>query len=112
MAMLNDTRAAAGVGPLASDPDLEGVAFGWAQTLANGQFLAHNRSLADSIDFGWWMWGENVGRGPTAGAIHNAWSNSGTHHRNLVDARFTHVGIGAAYAADGRVYLVQVFGAW
>lgn len=112
IALLNDTRSAAGVATLAHDPQLERVAFSWAETMAGGQFLAHNRALPDSIDYGWWMWGENVGRGVSTGAIHRAWVDSETHRRNLLETRFTHAGIGAAYAADGRIYLVQVFGAW
>ncbi len=112
MARLNDTRADSGLAPLAYDPQLSGVAFAWAETMAGGRFLAHNRALPDTIDYGWWMWGENVGRGTSADAIHRAWDTSSTHRQNMLEARFTHVGVGAAYAADGRIYLVQVFGAW
>lgn len=111
-AMVNDVRAAAGVATLEQDGELQYVARAWAQRMADGSFLAHNADLPYSISLGWWMWGENVGRGGSVGRIHDALVASPTHYANLVESQFTHVGVGVAFGADGRIYLAQAFGAW
>lgn len=38
------------------------------------------------------------------------WQNSPSHRTNLLNARYRTIGIGVARAADGWVYLVQMFG--
>jgi uncharacterized protein YkwD len=59
---------------------------------------------------GWWAWGENVGYGPSVGALDDAWTNSWWHYANIVDPAFTSIGVGVAYDDWGWMYLVTVYG--
>jgi uncharacterized protein YkwD len=106
--LTNDVRAWNGLAPLQSDVYLAGVAADWASHLAWNGYLAHNPDLPYQVE-GWWVLGENVGRGWSVEAIHQAWLNSWYHYLNVVEPRYTHIGVGVSYGEDGRVYIVQVF---
>lgn len=110
--ILNDFRVANGVQPLAVADDLTAVAQGWAQQLASYGYLAHNPSLASSVD-NWWELGENVAQGWLMGgwAIHLAWVSSPGHYANMVRPEFNAVGVGVAYDGYGRLYVVEDFAA-
>jgi uncharacterized protein YkwD len=58
---------------------------------------------------GWTKLGENVGRGPSIDAVYDGFLQSPAHRANLLDSAFNWVGTGTAVAADGTVYVVQVF---
>lgn len=107
--LTNDVRAWEGVAPLAWDDSLAAIAQDWAEQLRDAGAIAHNSSLQRQM-WDWWAWGENVGRGPSVALVHNALVNSYSHYANLADPDFTYIGIGVAYDAMGRVYLVEVFG--
>lgn len=53
--------------------------------------------------------GWNVGHNDPAGVMMKAWLESTGHEKNLANAAFTHVGIGAAKAKSGKWYFVQAF---
>ena len=55
------------------------------------------------------MLGENVGHGPSVAAIEQAFMNSPGHRANILNPEFNWAGTGVSVAADGTVYLVQVF---
>ena len=105
---INEDRAWAGVAPLESAGDLRWVASSWASELASGGYLAHNPSLPYEVD-GWYVLGENVGRGPSVGAVYDAWLNSGRHWANIADPSYNQVGVGVAQDGYGDVYVVAVF---
>jgi uncharacterized protein YkwD len=112
VALTNETRAAYGSAPLAVDASLEAVAYAWAAELASNGYLAHNPNLAYQVDGWWWLLGENVGVVAPGGGIehiHRALVASPSHYANLIEPDFEAVGVGIAYGADGRLYLVQVF---
>ena len=109
IALINDARASAGVAPLTADGYLGYLAQSWATTMRDGGFLAHNPDLWWEMG-DWWQWGENVGRGPSVEVLHDAFMNSYHHYLNIVDPTFTSVGVGVAYADDGRLYIAVVFG--
>ena len=55
--------------------------------------------------------GENVAYGySTPRANTRAWMNSPGHRRNILDRRFTRMGIGVAVDRHGRTWTAQVFG--
>jgi len=55
--------------------------------------------------------GENVAYGyPSGTAVTQGWMDSLGHRANLLNAKFTLIGAGAAQGTDGRWYAAQVFG--
>ena len=61
---------------------------------------------------GWCGAAENVGRsgnGGTLGDVHNAFLNSPPHRANMLFPGWNSAATGIATAADGTVYVVQVF---
>lgn len=47
----------------------------------------------------------------TLKTIHDRLAASPEHRANMLDPRFTHLGVGVARSPDGRVWVVQVFAA-
>ena len=96
----------------------------YARRLAQAGYLSH--SLGGSIDqrferigMGGGRGGENIGYTAGRGSVKDAvlhihrlfqaeWSSNGPHWQNLVDGRFTRIGIGV-WIRDGRTYLVLDF---
>jgi len=105
---VNAARASASLPGYAFAGDLAAVAGAWAGQLAGSGVLAHNPALASQVS-GWSALGENVGYGPTADAVHQAFMNSAGHRANVLSARFSQVGIGSATSPDGRLWVVEVF---
>jgi uncharacterized protein YkwD len=61
----------------------------------------------------WKTLGENIAYNqgypdPTAFAVER-WMVSSKHRENILNAEFTHAGLGIARAADGRIFFTQVF---
>src|SRR5690606_7238708 len=107
----NDARRAAGVPEVAIDVNFNVKAQAWAEHLARTGRLEHS-NVADGAPPGCRKLGENVGRGPSIEAVHNGFMGSPAHRANILDPVFTGVGTGVAVAADGSVYVVEVFGAY
>jgi len=80
----------------------------WADHLASIGYLWHS-NLAEAVDPGWSMLGENVGSGPSADAIERAFLNSPGHRANIMNPQFNWAGTGVAVSGNGTVFLVQVF---
>src|SRR6056297_3300909 len=104
--LLNADRAGRGMATLALDETLNAKAQAWAETLAARGQLAHS-SLSDGAPVGWSRLGENVGVGASADSVHGALLRSAGHRARMLDAGYTHVGVGAARSADGRVWIAQ-----
>ncbi len=108
LAAINDARAAAGVGPLRLHDGVAEVGRQWAAQLARERVLRHRPGLHDALvarGIRPTYWAENVGMGGHALQVHEAFMRSAPHRANVLDARFTQVGIGTV-AADGRVWVV------
>jgi uncharacterized protein YkwD len=111
----NQLRASTGVAALAVHPSLNAKAQDWAEHMAATDHLYHS-TLSDGLgDVRWTTLGENVGRSSRNGdwvlKLHDKLVSSPGHYRNLVDGRFTHMGVGVATAANGDVYVAEVFAA-
>lgn len=106
---INRIRASKGLSQLQVTGELTGVARRWAdQMAANGQ-ISHNPSLASQVSGGWSKLGENVGVGYDVDSLMQAFVNSPSHYRNIVDPEWTHIGVGVTFAADGRMYTTHNF---
>lgn len=104
---IGDERAAAGVGGLRVAGDLVDVATRHAHRMASEGRLHHNPALSSEVQ-GWQRVTENVGTGPEARAVHDAFMASSSHRANIVDGQVTEVGVGVA-SSDGTLWVVQVF---
>lgn len=107
VALLNQERAAQGLPELPVASDLVAVAREHSQWMADSDTLAHNSELGSDVS-GWQKVGENVGRGPSVGSIHDAFMASSGHAANILDRDWTEVGVGVV-VVDGRVWVTQVF---
>lgn len=109
----NAMRRTAGVGQLDEHGVLSEKAEAWAQHMARTGTLAHS-TLSDGLGgLSYRAVGENVGvasggKDPWL-QIHNAFAASSGHRANLLNPNFTHMGVGVAVGADGRVWVAEVF---
>lgn len=103
VAMINQTRAAAGVCPMTLDLGLTHVAGLWSIHLAHHNLLAHNTG-----GLGFMFSGENVGYGSDLGVVHQKFVASPPHYANITNRSFSHVGVGAV-ASGSRLYVTYNF---
>ena len=112
VAMVNDQRAAAGIGPVAENSALDAAAVAHSDDQAAHQTMSHAGS--DGSDSGqritasgytWWACGENVAAGqPDMASVMSAWMNSPGHRANILNANFVDIGFGQTRGANGAIY--------
>lgn len=111
LALLNQYRAARGLGPLAIDPQMTVVAYQQAKAMADADFMDHNvvgdfghRLIANKVVNVYA--GENIGRNiRTAEKMFNWWVNSPVHERNMSNPRMTRLGFALVYSPkSGKPY--------
>lgn len=119
--LINAARIANGAEPLVWDAELCRMARLHSQNMARMGFFAHTgpdgldmiaRANASGVR-NWSALGENIAYNqgyddPSAIAVER-WMHSTKHRTNILNAQFTHSGLGIAQSADGRVFLTQVF---
>ncbi len=109
----NSLRSSQGVAPLKSHDTLNKKAEDWARHMATTGRLSHSNLSSGLGGLNWKSLGENVAMSsPTSDTlltIHNKFVSSGPHRANLVNGKFTHMGIGVYKATDGRVWVTEVF---
>ena len=109
---VNVTRGEAGVATLTEDAALDAIALDHSAQMSEAGRIFHNPQLggdADARGIAWTRLGENVGAGGGVDQIERALVASPHHYANLVDPRYTTVGVGVVTGPDRRVYLTQVF---
>lgn len=113
-ALTNAQRTKAGIPALVSDPALDAAAAEWARQLASSCTFEHSSSEwrnSRVAAFGWVATGENIAAGqPTASSVVTGWMNSSGHRANILDKRYTGLGVGYATGTCYRTYWVQIFG--
>jgi uncharacterized protein YkwD len=108
---VNRTRTARSRRALPTNGLMNQKAQRWAEHLRNCQCLAH-RAAPFGTPPGWCAAAENVGRsgdGNTLGAVHNAFMHSTGHRDNILNTRWTDVGIGVARDRRGEYFVVHAF---
>ena len=103
----NEARAAHGLPALAVAGDLTSAARSHSRVMGDAKNLHHNPNLGSSVG-GWQKLGENVGRGPSVGAIHRALMDSPSHRANILGSDWTQIGVGVV-VVDGTVWVTQMF---
>lgn len=114
--LLNADRAANGLAPLRVNLKLTALAGDYAQDMINRHFFAHNnpegqtpfdRMHERGITYGYA--GENLAINTSVASAETAFMNSPGHQANILNSRYTQVGIGVRYGSSGSVYVVQEF---
>ncbi len=119
--IVNQKRVENGLKSLVWSDQLEGVARGHSQNMADFDFFSHrgmdNKMVSDRADDAhlgkWRAIGENIAfnRGfadPIAKAL-QLWLDSPSHRNNMMNDNWREAAIGVAIAADGSYYFTQVF---
>lgn len=109
-ALLNEARRSAGDSPLQPDAELREIALAHSTDMVDHHFVAHvspstgspedrarNAGLLVS------MFGENIAAATTPEVAHQGLMNSPGHRANMLQPRFTHVGIGVRKSDTGLV---------
>ena len=106
---VNRLRASKGLSQLQVHGGLTGVARSWTDRMVANGGISHNPNLGSQVGGSWTKLGENVGVGHDVDGLMQAFINSPSHYRNLVDPVWTHIGVGVSFGSDGRTYTTHNF---
>jgi uncharacterized protein YkwD len=109
VAFVNDRRREHDRGQLQVDAELQALAEGWAQRMAEDEDMRHNPNLGDQMPDHYYAWGENVAYGFDPSAINQGWWESEGHRENMLSGNYTAIGVGFVVDEDGDYWAVQVF---
>lgn len=107
---VNAERVRRGIQPLRVARCADGFATRWSVRLARSESLRHQpmRKVLDTCEAR--RAAENVGQGAvSAERMVELWMRSRRHRANLLDGRFSRIGIGAARSRSGAWYAVTNF---
>lgn len=121
ISLVNHSRGLKGVPALRLHTALNAAAQAHANDMAARAYFSHNSPEGDTLQtrlatvgYNHSATAENLGLGKTAIVVYENWSNSPEHLANMVDRRFTDIGVGFAgglYQGVSATYVVVVFGA-
>ena len=117
LGLVNQYRGQNGCRSLSFDGKLADAARKHSQDMATRRYFSHDTpdgvSMADRINaenYRWSMIGENIAEGQKdADAVMTAWMNSPGHRANILNCKYTQIGIGLAYQGRTPVW-TQDFG--
>ncbi|MBX6314549.1 MAG: CAP domain-containing protein, partial [Isosphaeraceae bacterium] len=119
--LVNQERAAAGLGPVTVNAKLVQAAQIHADDMARLDQMNHTlqgvpqptlQSRADFVGYQFAALGENIAYNyRDAAAVMEAWMASPGHRANILYPGFTEIGVAVAWNAYGEPYYCQVFGA-
>jgi uncharacterized protein YkwD len=106
---VNRERAARGLPTLAVEPYAAGVAQQWAERMRSSGTLAHRPDFASAYG-AYPAAGENIGTTTGgSGTVHRDLMASAEHRRNILQPGYDALGVGAACASDGRMWITVDF---
>ena len=119
-AAINDQRRQLGLRDLVWSEDVANAARAHSQAMADRRFFSHQDPLRgdliqrlNSAGIVCGVCAENIfmeqGYADPVQLAVQGWMNSPSHRANILDARLTRTGVGIARAADGTVYVTQIF---
>ena len=114
VSLVNKERAKAGLAPLTIDWELARVAKYKSQDMHDKKYFSHTSptygspfDMMKNFGISYKSAGENIAKGQTsAEQVMEAWMNSSGHRANIMNAQYTHIGVG--YVKDGN-YWTQMF---
>ncbi|GLW70874.1 hypothetical protein Kpho02_31730 [Kitasatospora phosalacinea] len=115
--LVNSERAKAGCGPVAANAKLATAALRHSEDMAARNFFDHTnpdgagpQQRIDAVGYAWSGWGENIARGQKdAAAVMDSWMNSSGHRANILNCKFTELGVGV-HLGSGGPWWTQDFG--
>ncbi len=109
--LINNLRVSKGLAPLQVDGELTAASRSWAQTMSTQDKLYHAPDISAGVTSNWKALGENVGVSTShdTASLFEAFVQSPLHYKNLIDPRFTHVGVGVVYAPSGKMWTTHRF---
>jgi uncharacterized protein YkwD len=118
LSLLNQAREAAGLAPLAPDPELRSLALAHTEDMANNGFFGHvspttgtPEDRARRAGLMVTILGENVAQASTPELAHQGLMDSPGHRANMLRSDFTHIGIASAsLPASQTLIATLVFG--
>jgi hypothetical protein len=109
ISLINQSRAAAGLGALTVHSDLVSGARTHTGRMIPTDSIFHSTSAQlSAVTTGWAVLGENVGRGPSVAVLHKAFMESASHKANIL-GDFDRVGSGVGHDATGKIYVTVIF---
>ena len=113
--LVNEERAKAGLNPVSLDKEIEAAALIRAKEIQSS--FSHTRPNGSSFStvlkeqgIRYSGAGENIAWGQISPeAVMEAWMNSDGHRANILNPKFTKLGVGYDQSAKGRNYWVQLF---
>lgn len=106
---INSLRASKGLSQLQVSGELVGVARNWTEQMVSNGDISHNPNLGSQVKGNWTKLGENVGVGGDVDGLMQAFINSSSHYKNLVDPEWNYVGVGVVVTPDGRMWTTHNF---
>ncbi len=113
--LVNQERARVGVAPLKLHLKLSEVARLKSEDMATNNYFSHQSptygspfEMMRSFGITYSMAGENLALAGSVQRAHNALMNSPGHRANILNARYTHIGIGMVQGSRGQYY-TQMF---
>jgi uncharacterized protein YkwD len=114
--LVNAERANAGLSPVAMHSEGSDVAWRHSVDMDERNFFAHTNPDGDgpgqriaAAGIANAGWGENIAYGyGSPESVMTAWMNSSGHRANILNANWTHIGIGV-HSAPGGPWWTQVF---
>jgi uncharacterized protein YkwD len=110
LALTNQSRAHHGISRLKLNTRLSRMATRHSRQMASENTLFHTGNVPRELHhWHWSTWGENVGMTTdTLPTLQDAFMNSPVHRENILNRRFTHVGIGVAHV-NGAYWVTLTF---
>lgn len=114
---VNTERNIQKLAPLEKDNTLNSLAQKKAEIMAEEENLSHTAGGQKSFSeifkengIEYLAVGENIARNwKTTDEVMSAWMNSSGHRKNILNPKFTHIGVGKAVSKTGDIYWVQLF---
>jgi uncharacterized YkwD family protein len=114
--LVNQERTKQGLKPLLMHPELTGLARLKAEDMLKHGYFSHISpaygspfQMMEEAGIRYSYAGENLAGSPTANQAHAALMNSPGHRANILNANFTHVGIGIVDGGNFGKIFVQMF---
>lgn len=115
--LVNVERAKAGLPALSYNWQLARVARIKSEDMRNNNYFSHTSptygspfTMMKNFGITYTAAGENIAMGQkTATQVMNSWMNSPGHRSNILNAKYTQIGVGVAKNSSGRIYWTQQF---
>ncbi|WP_436796451.1 SafA/ExsA family spore coat assembly protein [Desulfuribacillus stibiiarsenatis] len=117
ISLTNQERQKKGLKPLIADWQVSRVARYKSVDMRDKKYFSHQSptygspfDMLKSFNVQYRAAGENIAAGQTtAREVVNSWMNSEGHRANILNANFTHIGVGYAEGGPNRHYWTQMF---